>query len=79
MKTYKNRYIQSILITLLTVLFISCSDNSVVNKGPQLPIAIINDPMRPQIGYNAQNTSSPFNLITKINLELPISLEGVLR
>jgi hypothetical protein len=60
MKIYKNRYTQSILITLLTVLFISCSDNSVNTTGPQLPIAIINDPMWPQTGYNAQNTSNPY-------------------
>jgi hypothetical protein len=60
MKIYKNRYIICILITLTGVLLISCSDNTVNTKIPQLPIANISSPMWPQIGFNAQNTSSPY-------------------
>lgn len=56
----KQRYFICILITLLSVLFCSCSDNPVGNKGPVNPIAIVITPMWPQAGYNAQNTSSPY-------------------
>ena len=57
----KIRYIARILITLLSVLLTSCSDNSVPTGNNIInPVAIITDPMWPQSGYNAQNTSSPY-------------------
>lgn len=59
MRHKRNRYIKSILITLLSVLLTSCSDDSVITTGEN-PVVIVHTPMWPQSGYNAQNTSSPY-------------------
>jgi hypothetical protein len=60
LKHKRKRYVLSILITLLIVSVISCSDDTVTPRVPTEPVAIVLTPMWPQSGYNAQNTSSPY-------------------
>jgi hypothetical protein len=66
MKIYKNRYTQSILITLLSVLFISCSDDSVSVKGPHLPNADDITPLQLPTAWDAQDR---YNLFSQIIIQ----------